>query len=93
MATYNVLFPYSTYYSLYVVLQQDHNSQLISYPYYAKYVVEKDKKKFRHIDINVRQFLETGRGGNTIQGSVSMDPESDLCCTEIVPGFHRNIKL
>ena len=32
----------------------------------------------QHIDIHVRQILEIGRGGNTIQGSISLGEELEL---------------
>ena len=42
--------------------------------------------------MNIDKYLGTGRGANIIQGSVSLDDETiEGGCTEIVPGFHRNI--
>ena len=37
------------------------------------------------------KYLESGNGGNIIQGSVSIDDETTRNCTEIVPGFHHVI--
>lgn len=78
---------------LYVATRPGHHPQLISYPYYAKFVFEKDNSTgFRHIDLNIDAFLATGRGGNAIQGSVSLDNESEEAgCTQLVKGFHRHI--
>ena len=78
----------------YVAEHPDHNPTLVSSPYYAKYVFEKDAgSAFRHIDLNIDQFLATGRGANAIQGSVSLDNESaEAGCTELVKGFHRHIE-
>ena len=79
------------YWALYACLRPDGNVRLISYPYYAKYATDGDSTYFRHIDMNVKDYLESGRGGNIIQGSVSLDDESVNGCTEIVPGFQRHI--
>jgi hypothetical protein len=77
------------YYRLYVALRPDHQWRLISYPYYAKFAHRGDNTFFRHIDINIKRYLEDGRGGNMIQGSLSLDDESQDMCTELVPGMHR----
>ena len=81
------------YYRSYVALRPDHHWRLISYPYYAKYSKRGDSTFFRHIDINVEQFLRTGRGGNMIQGSVSLDDETKDMCTEILPGMHTRERM
>lgn len=81
------------YYRCYVALRPDHYWRLISYPYYAKYSIEGDKTFFRHIDINITQYLKDGRGGNMIQGSVSLDDEKPDMCTEIIPGMHTKEKI
>lgn len=78
---------------LYVAARPDGRHQLISYPYYAKFVQAADSgTAFRHIDLNIEQFCATGRGGSAIQGSVSLDDESaEAGCTELVPGIHRRL--
>lgn len=81
------------YYRCYVALRPDHHWRLISYPYYAKYAQPGDSTFFRHIDINITQYLEDGRGGNMIQGSVSLDNERLDMCTEILIGFNTREKL
>lgn len=81
------------YYALYVFLRPDHHWRLISYPYYAKYAVPGDSTFFRHIDVNVHELLESGRGKNMIQGTVSLDDEDDSNCTELVPGMHDEERL
>jgi Phytanoyl-CoA dioxygenase (PhyH) len=81
------------YYRCYVALRPDHHWRLISYPYYAKYAQPGDSTYFRHIDINVSQYLVDGRGGNMIQGSVSLDDERPDMCTEILPGFNTREKI
>jgi len=81
------------YYRLYVALRPDHFWRLMTHPYYAKYAREGDSTFFRHIDMNITQFLHDGRAGNMIQGSVSLDDEKDDCCTEILVGLHTREKL
>src|ERR1700712_2563199 len=81
------------YYRCYVALRPDNHWRLISYPYYAKYSRAGDHTFFRHIDVNVSQYLIDGRGGNMIQGTVSLDDETPDMCTEIIPGLHTHEKI
>lgn len=81
------------YWRLYVGLRPDRAYTLVSYPYYAKCARGGDPTFFRHIDLNVADYLATNKGANIIQGSVSLDDETvDGGCTELVLGFHRHIK-
>ena len=80
------------YWLLYSALRPDRNCQLVSYPYYTKFASEGDNTLFRHIDMNVPRYLESGRGGSIIQGSVSLDDETEDGCTVVVKGFHRNLQ-
>ena len=80
------------FYALNVAARPDKNWRLISFPYYTKYAMAGDSTGFRHIDLNIRELLELGRGRNTVQTGVSMDDESEDGCTEVVPGFHRRIE-
>jgi hypothetical protein len=50
------------YYTHYTALRQDEAWRLVSYSYYAKYALLGDNIFFRHIDINIPRFLESGRG-------------------------------
>jgi hypothetical protein len=80
------------YYVLYVAMRPDHCPRLVSYPYYTKFARPGDATYFRHIDINIPEFLETGRGGNIIQGSASLDDETaETGCTVIIPGMHKRL--
>ncbi|KAL8684820.1 MAG: hypothetical protein Q9218_008121, partial [Villophora microphyllina] len=81
-----------SYWLLYACLRPDQNHRLVAYPYYVKYATPGDKTSFRHIDMSVPKYLETGRGGNIIQGALSLDDEDAKNCTELVPGFHRHLK-
>jgi len=59
---------------------------------YAKYAHEGDNIFFRHIDQNIRDLANSGRGANMIQGTVSLDDESTDDCTMILPGIHKHIR-
>jgi hypothetical protein len=76
------------YYRCYVALRPDHHWRLISYPYYVKYSRAGDNTSFRHIDVNVSQYLIDGRGENIIQSSVSLRDEALDMYIEIIPGLH-----
>jgi hypothetical protein len=79
------------YYGLMAAARPDKNWRLISYPYYTKDTTVGDRTGFRHLDINVEELVEKGRGCNMVQGLVSLDNEDDDGCTVLVPGFHRHI--
>jgi hypothetical protein len=79
------------YYAAYCTLRSDRNTNLLSYPYYAKYQKKGDSTYFRHIDINIPGLEEDKRGWFQIQGTVSLDDEQDDDCTEILPGMHKKI--
>jgi hypothetical protein len=49
------------YYVHYTAFRSDRAWRLISYPYYTKYALLGDNTFFRHIDINIPRFLESGR--------------------------------
>lgn len=72
---------------LYVALRPDRNHRLVMFPYYCKYVGSDDHNTaFRHIDISIPKYLDSGRGRNMIQGSVSLDDETtEDGCTILVP--------
>ena len=81
------------YYMAYVALRPNRSPRLVAYPYYTKYVQNGDSTVFRHININIPEFLKLGRGGNIIQGSVLLDYETlEGGCTALVLGFYRHLK-
>lgn len=80
------------YFAIYCALRPDQNTNLVLYPYYAKYAHEGDNTFFRHIDLNIRDLASSGRGANMIQGTVSLDDERPDDCTMILPGMHKHIK-
>ena len=81
-----------TYWLAYACLRPDRNYRLIFYSYYAKYVIPGDSTFFRHIDMNISRYIQDGHGSNIIQGSISLDDESNEGYTEILSGFHKHIK-
>ena len=79
------------YYMLYAALRPDRAWRLVTYPYYAKFAQPGDNTYFRHLDLNIPALLSQDRGCNMIQGSVSLDDESDESCTVIVPGMQSKL--
>ncbi|KAI9887442.1 MAG: hypothetical protein M1823_000779 [Watsoniomyces obsoletus] len=80
------------YYAAVVAARPDKNWKLISYPYYTKDTNRPGEKTgFFHLDLNVEDYVRTRKGGNIVQGSVSLDDETIDGCTLLVPGFHRHI--
>jgi hypothetical protein len=41
----------------------------------------------KQIDLNISEFLDSDRGGNTVQ-SISIDEETEDGCMVIIRGFH-----
>ncbi|MCJ1470831.1 hypothetical protein MMC07_009478, partial [Pseudocyphellaria aurata] len=82
------------YWMLYVALRPNRHYRLVLFPSYCKYVGDGDFNiKFCHIDINISRYLENGRGGNMIQGSVSLDDKTkEDGCTILVKSFHKNLR-
>ena len=64
----------------------------ISFLYYLKATLPGDRIAFQHIDLNVKRFLECGRGLNRIQTSLTLTQENEENCTFVVPGFHRKLR-
>ena len=64
----------------------------ISYPYYMKATLPGDGIAFQHIDLKVKRYIECGRGERRIQLSFSLNQETDINCTLVIPGFHKRIR-
>ncbi|ESZ98114.1 hypothetical protein SBOR_1493 [Sclerotinia borealis F-4128] len=79
------------YYCTYAASRPDSAWRLVTYPHYAKFAKEGDETYFRHINFNVRELIQRGRGGSMIQGSVSLDDEDESNCTVILAGMHTHI--
>ena len=78
-----------SYYAVYVAARPDHAWRLISFPYYTKSVYPGEDTKFLHVDMNIDDYLATGRGGNALQGSVTFTDEDEENCTVVLPKMHR----
>ncbi|RMZ82219.1 hypothetical protein DV738_g1754, partial [Chaetothyriales sp. CBS 135597] len=63
------------YYCAYVALRGDKRTSLVSYPYYTKYQRPGDSTAFRHLDLNINDLADFGRGAFQLQGSLSLDDE------------------
>ena len=64
----------------------------ISYPYYMKATLPEDGIAFQHVDLNVNRYIECGRGERRIQSSFTLNQETDINCTLVIPGFHKHIQ-
>jgi hypothetical protein len=79
------------YYAFYVLCRPDHAWKLVSFPYYAKRTYPGERTFFRHIDVNITDFVRSGRGENALQGSLALSDEDSRNCTELLLGMHRDI--
>ncbi|KAJ5986731.1 hypothetical protein N7451_011096 [Penicillium sp. IBT 35674x] len=80
------------YYAVYVGVRPDHAWRLISFPYYTKSAYPTEDTSFIHIDLNIEDFLQTGRGGNAVQGSVSFTDEDEENCSVVLPRIHHHLQ-
>ena len=81
------------YWLRYLSLRPDRRFWLISYPYYGKLTRKGDRIEFSHIDINIKRYLEEGRGASAIQGSLTLQGESNNNCTWIIRGMNNKGKI
>ena len=77
------------YYALVVASRPDRNWRLISYPYYTKYTFDGENTGFCYLDLNIKDFVESGKGANIVQGGLSLTEETGRNCTTLVLGFHK----
>ncbi|KAF8453402.1 hypothetical protein BDZ91DRAFT_808010 [Kalaharituber pfeilii] len=80
------------YYALVAATSPNKTWRQISYPYYMKAVLPGEFIQFQHLDLNLKRYVECGRGRNRIQTSLTLSQETAENCTIIVPGFHNHIK-
>jgi len=80
------------YYCLMVAARPDRNWKLISYPYYTKDTELEESTGFTHLDLNLRNFVETGKGSNVVQGALALTDETDENCTVLVHRFQNHIQ-
>ena len=62
------------------------------YPYYMKATLPGDGIAFQHVDLNVTRYIECGRGERRIQSSFTLNQETDINCTLVIPRFHKHIR-
>lgn len=80
------------YYAAYVAIRPDHAWRLMAFPYYTKSAYPGEATGFTHIDLNIGDFLATGRGGNAVQGSVSFTDEDSENCTIVLRKMHLHLE-
>jgi hypothetical protein len=56
-----------------------------------KAVLPGDGIYFQHLDLNMKRYVECGRGKNRIQTSLTLNQETEENCTMVIPGFHKRI--
>ncbi|KAF8249182.1 hypothetical protein K440DRAFT_660435 [Wilcoxina mikolae CBS 423.85] len=78
------------YYALVAASRPDKNWRLISYPYYTKYTSDGENTGFSHLDLNIKNFVESGKGANIVQGGLALTNETIKNCTTLVLGFHKH---
>jgi len=81
-------------YALHAAAREDGCWRFISYPYYTKSTSPNGEKTgFFHFDMNVSEFLATGKSRHVVQSAVTLvNDETPHGCTMLVPGFHKHIK-
>lgn len=81
-------------YALHCAAREDGCWRFISYPYYTKSTSPTGEKTgFYHFDLNVSEFLSTGKSQNVVQSAVTLvHDETPQGCTVLVPGFHQHVR-
>ena len=81
------------YFLVYIALRPNYYYRLISYLYYKKLARFSiySKTAFRYINININRLADDNRGGNIIQGSLSLINETANVATIILPKMHHYI--
>ncbi|OQD94634.1 hypothetical protein PENVUL_c134G06290 [Penicillium vulpinum] len=80
------------YYAAYVAVRPDYAWKLISFPYYTKSAYLGENTAFTYIDLNIGDYLATGRGGSAVQGSLSFTDKDKENCTIILPKIHLRLE-
>jgi len=79
------------YYCLMVASRLDLNWKLISYPYSMKDTETEESTSLMYLDLNLHNFIKTGKGGNIVQGALALSDETDRNCTVLVQRFQGYI--
>ena len=48
--------------------------------------------QIQHVNLNVNWYIACGRGERRIQSSFTLNKETDINCTLVIPGFHKQIR-
>jgi len=59
----------------------------------AKYAIHGDRTGFLRLDLNMREYVASGRGANILSSSISLDPEDDQACTLVVLEACKDTKV
>lgn len=81
------------YYLLNVICRPDNKMWLVTSPYYVKYQHPGESVYFRHLDFNLQDLADYGRGQNQWQGTLSLDDEDENNCTIMCTGMNSIDKL
>jgi len=81
------------YFLVYIALRPDYCYRLILYLYYEKLARFSiySKTAFRYIDIDINRLADDNRGGNIIQGSLSLINETANIATIILLKMYHYI--
>lgn len=66
--------------------------RLTSVPHCPQSVYPGERTCFQQLNIDVRDFVDTGYGKNFLQGSVSLDDEDEQNCDESLLGMNRHLE-
>lgn len=66
---------------------------LVTSPYYVKYQKKGESVYFRHMDFNLQDLADYGRGANQWQGTLSLDDEDEYNRTIMCTGMNSMAKM
>ena len=55
-----------------------------------KCTLDGENTGFTHLDLNIKDFVESGKGANIVQGGLSLTDETSKKCTTLVLGFQKH---
>lgn len=80
------------YWMWHVYFRPDHMWRLISVPHCSQSAYPREGTCFQQLDINVRDFVNTGYGKSFLQGSVFLNDEDEQNCDELLLGMNRHLE-
>lgn len=73
-----------------VLLSRNNNHRLLVSPSLALHLQPDDKAPRRTMDLkNLKSYVWNGKGGNSLQVSIPLDPEDAHNCFEVIEGFQK----